>query len=134
MTSRYSKSTKPAHMRFLRYVELKIEKMEAEIQQHPVKPQSRGYAAPMAAKAKGRPKSEAQPSHDLLQPGDQAETYSQWEMDDGVSSTEMYEAMMYTNVQAETNESIQALQARMLSMENALTRVINHIENTANPQ
>ena len=123
MTSRYRKSSKEAHMRFLRFVELKIEKMEAEMQQRPVMPKSQG---PMVPKAKCRPK--AAPSYTMVHHGEAIDISSQAGVESVVSETEMYEAMT-TTAQVEQQEMIDALQARMGNMEDALQKVIYHLEN-----
>ena len=123
MTSRYRKSSKEAHMRFLRYVELKIETMEAEMQQHPVLPKSQG---PMMPKAKCRPK--AAPSYTMVHHGEAIDISSQAGAESVVSETEMYGAMTMT-AQVEQQEMIDALQSRMGNMEDALQKVIHHLEN-----
>lgn len=126
MTSRYRRSTKPAHVRFLRYVELKVEEPETQMGQLPIQPK-KGYVAPKPKRMATSPSSSwAIPS------GANTVICSQDGDGDVASETEMYEAMI-TNVQLENHENIQALQTRMLSMENALQRVISHLETSIPP-
>lgn len=140
MTSRYRKSTKEAHMRFLRFVELKVEAMEAEMLQRPIQPMPKAKGYPKAA-AKSHPRNSARTSpsapnganFDTLPNVISFDTTSLDGEGGMESENEMYETMI-TSLQAENRENVQALQARMLSMENALTRVINHLDTvTPNP-
>lgn len=93
--------------------------------QLPIRPKkNQGYVAP---KAKVRATS---PSSSWSMPsGGPTAICSQAGDDPEESEIEMYEAMI-TNVQLENQENIQAMQTCMLSMENALQRVIQHIEHS----
>jgi hypothetical protein len=124
MTTRYRKSSKESHMRFLKYVELKIEAAEAEMQQRPMMPKAQGYAIP---KAKCRPK--AMPAYTMVHHGDAIDISSQAGGESVVSETEMYDTMTM-NAQLEQQETMHALQTRMLNMEDALQKVIHHLEIT----
>lgn len=122
MTSRYRKSSKESHMRFLKYVELRIEAAEAEMQQRPMMPKAQGYAVP---RAKCRPK--AAPTYTMVHHGDAIDISSQAGVESVVSETETYEAMTM-NAQMEQQETMHALQTRMLHMEDTLQKVIHHLE------
>eukprot|EP00438_Fugacium_kawagutii_P005439 Skav226195 [mRNA] locus=scaffold2212:160140:165589:- [translate_table: standard] len=130
MTRRYGRSKKPAHRRFLRYVELQIEKMEAAQNQLPVNPRGRGSGSP-APQAKPRARPTEMPNGQAV---DIVSLDGEFDEEEE-SSTEMYE-FPTMNSQAETTESIQALQVRMLSevfsSENSpLTQQVNHLNGKA---
>ena len=111
-------------MRFMRFVELKIEAAEAEMQQRPMMSKAQGYAIP---KAKCRPK--AAPTYTMVHHGEAIDISSQAGVESVVSETEMYDAMTM-NAQLEQQETMHALQTRMLNMEDALQKVIHHLEIT----
>ena len=125
MLSRYQSSTKESHRRFIRFTELKIEAMEKDQgithQGLPVMP-NRGH---QMAKAKAKPvaKSLATPSRTSLQDGE----------DDWDIGSEMYNPGIMNIPPMAMAEDLNALQQRMLHMENALTRVIAFIENQSMP-
>eukprot|EP00435_Cladocopium_sp_Y103_P073407 s3_g43.t1 len=120
MVSRYQGSTKEAHRRFLRFVELKVEEMERSQAVIPRASRS-GGGHQLQARPKVVAKSMATPSHISSLDGDE-----DWDVE-----LEMY-APMTTNQQPDLlTENVTALQARMLNMENALSRVIQHIEDQA---
>ena len=125
MTARYQKSTKESHMKFLRFVELKIEMMEAEMNQRPMKPKTQGH---VVSKAKCRPAAKAATTYTVVSHGEPIDISWQAGEDDGVYETEMSETWTM-NAPTEQQETIHALQARMLNMEDALQRVIHHLEN-----
>ncbi|CAL1167081.1 unnamed protein product [Cladocopium goreaui] len=119
MVSRYQRSTKEGHRRYLRYVELKVETMEQ--QQSAIPPRSnppttvRGQAK---AKAKASP---VAPHHTSLPDGE-----ADWDIE-----PETYASLTMTGPNIYTQEDMRAIQDRMLHMENALSRVIRHIEDQA---
>ena len=117
MINRYQGSNKESHRRFLKYVELKIEEMENA---QTVVPPRQNTSQINRAKARPKPgaKSMATPSLISLQDGD----------DDWDVEAEMFVPVTTGYATSPMTEEVQALQTRMLSMENALTRVIRHIE------
>ena len=120
MLGRYQNSTKESHRRFLKYVELRVEEMEnSQTVLPPRQTSSQGNRA--KAKAKPGAKTMATPSLISLQDGD----------DDWDVESEMFIPVTTTYVQGQTSGEVHALQTRMLNMENALTRVIQHIEEQA---
>ena len=118
MVSRYSSSTKNSHRRFLKYVELQVEYLEQT--QVPVMP-SRGTPAvntlpKSKAKAKAGPKTRAQPASvpevQIFEPTD-LEVEEEWDP---------------TVPYMTDPETMHAMQSRMLNMEDALLRVMRHLE------
>lgn len=128
MLSRYQTSTKESHRRFIKFTELKIAAMEKDQgithKDLPVLP-NRGLPT---AKAKGKPmaKSLATPSHTSLQDGE-----DDWDIEH--IESEMYTQGIMSAPPVAMAEDLNALQQRMLNMENALTRVIHFIENQSMP-
>ena len=130
MVKHYGASTKTAHRRFLRYVELKLDHHEAHQLPIPVIPQDslpmtasnvRGSAKAdgpsprmIAAKAKTRPLSQSS-----VHPPDMED--AGWALEPGT----------YTHETMSSDHSVEAMQQRMLHLENALSRVIHHLEMTA---
>eukprot|EP00435_Cladocopium_sp_Y103_P075501 s304_g58.t2 len=121
MISRYQTSTKEAHRRFLRYVELKVEDMES---QQTVQPRTNQpvVTARLQARPKPMPKSIATPSHISSLDGDE-----DWDVEPETYSPEI----MGHPPPIPMAENMAALQTRMLHMETALSRVIQHIEDQA---
>eukprot|EP00435_Cladocopium_sp_Y103_P017101 s3138_g4.t1 len=105
-----------SHRRYVKFVELKIEAME---QQQSVLPRaSQVTRATTRPKAKAVAKSIATPSVISSLDGE-----TDWDIE-----PEMY-APVTTAAHHPMTEDVMALQQRLLNMENALTRVIRHIEN-----
>lgn len=122
MVSRFSKSPKEDHQKYIKFVELKVAEMEEH--QEPVPP-SRGPMLP-SSKAASKPKSKP-----ASKPPSSPSIESQWlqedfEVDD--SELEMYIHPTMNSQMEQQAEMMTALQQRMLHMESALTRVINHLE------
>lgn len=121
MVNRYGQSHKEGHQKFAKFVELKV--TELENNQEPVMPrrgtsQRGGYAAP-TSKSKAAPKTASAPS-----------TECSWQMageEEVDSEPEMY-AHPTMGAVVEQGEMMEALQQRVLNMESALSRVINHLE------
>eukprot|EP00435_Cladocopium_sp_Y103_P024425 s3886_g6.t1 len=116
MVSRYQTSTKPAHRRFIRFVELQVEHFEQEqipltpgpsVVTHAMTPQSK-------AKSKALPKGRGYPAHRVP-----VDVMSEFE------GEEDWEPMVNYNADSET---VQAMQQRLLNMEEALMRVMRHLE------
>ena len=144
MLNRYGNSAKTAHRRAIRFIELKIEQHEQS--QMPIPKMQSQVSRPVglniASKAKAKPQAKAkgcashQGVHASLNmpscsPGQMGEDDEVWDW-----NSEMYasEAMMPNPLQQDPD--FLAMRDRMLFMENALQRVIQHIEqntNTAEP-
>ncbi|CAL1134686.1 unnamed protein product [Cladocopium goreaui] len=144
MLNRYGNSTKTAHRRAIRFIELKIEQHEQS--QMPIPKMQSQVSRPvglnLASKAKAKPQAKAkgcashQGVHASLNmpscsPGQMGEDDDVWDW-----HSEMYasETMMPNPLQQDPD--FIAMRDRMLFMENALQRVIQHIEqntNTAEP-
>eukprot|EP00435_Cladocopium_sp_Y103_P072573 s12_g40.t1 len=121
MISRYQGSTKDTHRRFLRFVELMVEDLEKNQVVLPKSSQQGGSNRPRA-NPKAVAKSIATPSHISLPDGE-----DDWDLD-----PEMLAPMtMGYASDPMVAENMAALQARMLNMEDALGRVIKHIEDQA---
>ena len=119
MINRYQGSTKESHRRLLRFVELKIEQME---QMQTVVPRvSQGN---MSERPKARPKPVAK---SLATPTSLPDGIEEdWDVE-----SETFFPVTTTYAANQMNEEVHALKTRMLNMENALTRVIQHIEDQA---
>eukprot|EP00435_Cladocopium_sp_Y103_P048986 s1350_g14.t1 len=118
MISRYQSSSKPEHRRFLKYVELQIEALEQG--QAPPSANQQGVIAPKAkAKVKAMAKSIATASVASSLPDGETD----WDLE-----PEMYEPPTMSRLPMPQAEDVAALQQRMLNMEEALMRVIRHIE------
>ena len=120
MLTRYQNSIKESHRRFLKFVELKIIEMESA---QTVLPRQQGQngGSRMASRPKATAKPQAAPSHISLQDGDE-----DWDVE-----SEMFIPVTTGYAVNPMAEDVAALQSRMLNMENALTRVIRHIEDQA---
>ena len=128
MVNRYGSSTKMEHRRFLRYVELKVAQHETHQRPIPVIPQDSQPMSAMSAKAKAPTRHggcqgqvQSQPPGAIHLPDLEAE---EWAME-----PEMYASETMTS--PGNAELITAMQQRMLNMENALTRMIRHLESTS---
>lgn len=120
MVARYQSSTKEAHRRFLKYVELKVE--ELENQQHVVPPTTSVTTKSGNTKPKAKSKSLAKASMPTFSPdGDEG-----WDME-----PEMYMHETTGIAGLPLTEEMHAMQQRMLHMEDALGRVITYIEDQA---
>lgn len=116
MISRYHNSGKEAHKRYMKYVELKIEALEQSQMVVPRQTQGGGQGRPQG-KAKAAAKTFAAPSV----------ISSQGESDWAIPS-EPYETETMNHQPMPASEEWHAMQSRMLNLENALTRVIRHLE------
>jgi hypothetical protein len=128
MLSKYQSSTKESHRRFIRFTELKIGAMEKNQgithKDVPILP-NRGLQT-ARAKAKPMAKSLATPSHTSLQDGE-----DEWDIEH--IEPEMYNPGIIDAPPMAMTEDLNALQKRMLNVENALSRVIHFIENQTMP-
>ena len=122
MIKRYQGSTKDAHRRFLRFVELKVEDLEKNQSVIPRSSQQ-GGSSRLQAKSKAVAKMSAGPAPICSPDGDGE--------DDWDVASEMCDPVIMGYAQTQVSENVEALQARMLNMENALGRVIKHIEDQA---
>ena len=120
MVSRYSKSTKESHRRYLRYVELKVEALEQSQETVPPKSNPQGVLRSQA-KAKAMTRHFGTPINTSLPDGE-----ADWDIE-----PETYASLTMTGPNIYTQEDMRAIQDRMLHMENALSRVIRHIEDQA---
>eukprot|EP00435_Cladocopium_sp_Y103_P030666 s3392_g7.t1 len=117
MVSRYSQSVKDSHRRFIRFVELQVEHFEQD--QVPVLPNRNSTPASAQPKAKTKAKATPKPR---IQPPEEIDIMtapSEFEMEE-----EWDPAVPYLSNQ----ETMQAMQDRLLHMENALLRVMRHLE------
>ena len=140
MVTRYSKSSNPDHQRFLKYVELMIvfhEESQLPITMNPIAdrgivtghPTVHGHPVPKAkAKAKGQARTMGYnvhmqvPNHlPDLDPAD-----SEWE-----NHSMMYQTEFIPENLVSQSPGFQAMSQRLLHMENALQRVIGHLEHQA---
>eukprot|EP00435_Cladocopium_sp_Y103_P019828 s1610_g4.t2 len=119
MIARYQKSGKESHQRYMRFVELKIESLEKEQMVLPRASVANVSRLP-AGKSKAMAKSIATASVISSLDGE-----GDWEIGD--MEPERYNPVTM-EIRPHMNEDVAALQQRMLNMEDALTRVIRHIE------
>ena len=127
MVSRYGGSTKLEHRRFMKYIDLKVTQHETHQMPIPVvppdsvplQPSAKACSPGMIAAAK--PKARGGHSRAIHLP-DMEE--GGWSMEPGM------EPGMYTSATMTSggNQEMEAMQQRILNMENALTRVIRHLE------
>jgi len=127
----YQNSTNVKHRRILHYIELKIERHELEGTTVPaptvetaVEKIKVGPTAPLPKKmsaAKTQAKSSAAIKAEIME-----ELEEPWE------EIDVGELSLVQLEQQETRAEMQALQSRMLNMENALQTIVNHIQNSAN--
>ena len=118
MINRYQGSTKESHRRFMRFIELKIEEME---QAQIVLPRRQNPSEQGRLQARPKPMAKSLATPTSLQDG----------VDDWDVESEMFIPVTTAYASGQTSEEMMALQTRMLNMENALTRVIHHIEEQA---
>jgi hypothetical protein len=118
MINRYQGSTKESHRRFMRFIELKIEEME---QAQTVLPRRQTPSGQSRLQARPKPMAKSLATPISLQDG----------VDDWDVESEMFIPVTTAYASGQTSEEMMALQTRMLNMENALTRVIHHIEEQA---
>ena len=115
MVKRYQNSSKEAHVRFIKFVELKVNQIESL--QEPVMPATRASGAVMpTAKPKAAPKSMGR-----RQPVPDSEV--DWDVE-----PEMYDPLTMSSHQSASTEEFVALQQRVLKMEQALTSVVQHLD------
>ena len=123
MVARYQNSVKPAHRRFIR-IELQVENFEQE--QNPVMPTRRVTSHALtpsgAAKAKVMPKRAIQPPPTHPVP---VEMHQEIEDDEEWSPTLPYHT---------DPDLVHAMQQRLLNMEDAMMRVMRHLENQSAEQ
>ena len=123
MITHYGKSQTPAHRRLLRFVELMIEHHEKDQVIIPVRPPQESVAG--YAGTSGRSGSVFPQSKMKARPSGQTQAIS---LDDGTEEEfEMY-ASTTMNQPITENPEFKAIQDRMLNLENALSRVIHHLE------
>lgn len=140
MLNRYGSSLKMEHRRLMRYIELKVEQHEQHQMPIPVHSApatgNQGYTphpkASQLPKAKAKSMPQVQMSRGSRVTSEVLPNQHP-EGEDGFNS-EMYaqETMMAPPVSQDPE--FLALRDRLLFMENALQRVINHIENSTAPQ
>ena len=126
MVTRYSQSTKLTHRRFLRYVELKLEQHEQQQIGIPMIPADSVPVDPTlpVPKAKTGPKAKAK-SLASTSPVYLPDMEGEWAVEPGP-----YPSTTMTS--GSTEMDVLALQERVLNMENALMRVVRHLEDQAN--
>ena len=125
MATRYAQSTKLAHRRFLRYVELKLDQHESQqtgiplipADSAPVEPMHHAAKAKMGAKAKAKPMASSQPVY-------LPDMEGEWAMEPGPYPSQ-------TTTSSQMTPEVHALQQKMLHMENAMLRIMNHLESQA---
>lgn len=121
MVTRYSKSVDMKHRRFIRFVDLMVQKHEQEQLPIPVpvSPAPSGRSGSsftmITPKAKGTPKAKAR----------SAPLYDEEDVD--VESV-MYNSETMISHHPMPQEEMSAMQQRMLHLEDALTRVIQHLD------
>lgn len=140
MVNRYSKSSNPEHQMFLKYVELMVvfhEESQLPITMNPIadrgtaisQPTAPGHPVPkVKAQAKGQARAVGYnvpmqvPNHlPDLDPAD-----SEWE-----NHSMMYQTEFIPENLVSQSPEFQAMSQRLLHMENALQRVIGHLEHQA---
>ena len=121
MINRYQNSQKEAHRRYLKFVELKIESLEQTQMIIPREPSAKSRPV---SKAKAMAKNIATPSVISSLDGE-----TDWDID-----PETYGPVITASHVTPLAEDVQAMQQRMLNLENALTKVIHHLENQNFPE
>ena len=139
MADRYSKSHNPAHRKFLRFVELMVQHHEE--QQMPVVVQtglgstegSGRVVNPPRAKAnvKFQPKAKAGVAPNS---GYQEPTHFPLLDEELQEEIEMYNSLTMVPSPPSQSPEFSAMQERLLNLENALTKVVNHLETQAMEQ
>lgn len=136
MVDHYSKSTKEDHRFLLMYIEKKVTHAEKNQEKIPL---TRGHTAPTMgitsgtkgyaksfAKPKRVPKNMSNPNPVVVNSPSDIEDYEEEDW----SELEMVEPQM----DAETKADVQALQARMLNLENMLEKVVAHLSQGSTQQ
>ena len=119
MVSRYQRSSKESHRKYIRYVELKIESMEqSQMTVPPRANPTRVLRSQPKAKAMAHPS--GTPTSTSLPDGEE-----DWDFEPEMLAASTTPPHIYTS------EDMEAIQQRMLHMEGALSRVIRHIEDQA---
>lgn len=130
MVARYSKSHVLSHRKFLRYVELQVSTHESKQEPIVMRPynDSTSQVKIEAKQSSGSAEYPKQTGMALPVASHRLDADDDWE-----SASMMY-AMPTTSQPAHLEgESMQALQSRMLHMEDALTRVIQYMESNVIP-
>ena len=119
-TNKYEKSAKESHQRFLHFVQLKIERAELEGKNIPLN------AGPKTSTMKPMMKPKAAPPQIYQVP-----VASMPDMDEGEELFELLqtEEEMPTAAIEVSGNQIEHLETRMLHMEDALSRILAHLEN-----
>ena len=118
-TQHYSKSTKWEHRMFLYYVECKVERCETT-----------GCKVPLVSVKEAAPKVESNPTFKSPLAKSQAAPpmeigeMTAWDFEE---DPEMFEVIEKQAAMTQANQ----MEARMASMENAINRIVQHLEETA---
>ena len=127
MVKRYGSSTKLEHRRFLKYVDLKVTQHETHQRPIPVVPPD---SVPKPANAKANSPGMV-PAAKSKARGASSRTIHLPDMEEGEWFMESGgEPGMYTSATMTSSgtQDMEAMQQRLLKMENALTKVIHHLE------
>lgn len=136
MVDRYGKSHSLSHRKFLKYVELMVQHHE-ENQLPVIVHQDQGYVAgsghagnppstKMLTKPKAKSKTGAAGSSGLMEP-----IHFPSLEEDLLEETEMYNSMTMVGAPVSQDPEFMAMRDRLLNLENALTKVVNHLETQA---
>jgi hypothetical protein len=136
MVDRYGKSHNLSHRKFLRYVELMVQHHE-ENQMPVVVHQGQGYVGgsghaegPSSAKTMAKPKAKAKvgaaPNTGLME----SIHFPSLE-EDLLEETEMYNSLTMVPAPVSQDPEFVAMRDRLMNLENALTKVVNHLETQA---
>ena len=133
MVSKYGSSKVMSHRRLIRYVELKVEEHEKAQQAIPILPpkESRaGYSGETSGHSGGRfiqPKAKTRPTMQFHGPLIEVDGEEELEF-------EMYNSGITDHQPLSQDPDFQAMQQRLLHMEDALTKVIRHLEDKTSEQ
>ena len=131
MVSRYQESMKLSHRKFLRYVDMQLTEHEKTQMPVPVTKKAMNMIPINTPKEAAKAKAKTSSAFNIPVPDGSAPT---GDSEDEWLSGEMCESQMkITNQDPMVNENIQALQDRMLNMEQTLSRVIQFIEEKSQP-
>ncbi|CAL1140205.1 unnamed protein product [Cladocopium goreaui] len=133
MVDRYGKSHNPSHRKFIRFMELMVQHHE-ENQMPVVVHQGQGYVGssghadgPSSAKTMAKPKTKAKvgaaPNTGLME----SIHFPSLE-EDQLEETEMYNSMTMVAAPVSQDPEFMAMRDRLMNLENALTKVVNHLE------
>jgi len=139
MVGRYSKSHNLAHRKFLRYVELMVQHHEE--QQMPVVTQTGQGSTEVSGHVANLPRAKAnvkfQPKAKggaVPNSGFQEPTHFPLLDEELEEEIEMYNSLTMVPPPLSQSPEFSAMQDRMLNLENALTKVVNHLETQAMEQ